>query len=98
MIEHVISTTKSGQSVIFRHSCHHIHHAIFSGQYFGATIIMVSLSCSMTVVVLHIHHSGANGKEVPQWLKTLTLDYLARVFCMDTDLYDKETLVSGDYN
>jgi len=43
----------------------------------------------MTVLTLNIHHGGNNGREVPAIIRTICLDYLARLFCIKVDLHDK---------
>ena len=48
-----------------------------AGQYFGATVIIMALSTAFTVVILNIHHSGAYKKQVPPWIRTLVLEWLA---------------------
>lgn len=54
------------------------------GQYFGATIALVSLSCAMTVFILNLHFKGSTGKTVPLWVRKLVLEYMAFLVCKKT--------------
>ena len=47
------------------------------GQYFGATVIIMALSTAFTVVILNIHHSSSYKKQVPPWIRTLVLEWIA---------------------
>ena len=53
-----------------------------SGQFFGATIFLLSLSSAMTVLIMKLHFSGEHGAKVPNWLRKLVLVCLARVVRM----------------
>ena len=53
-----------------------------SGQFFGATIFLLSLSSAMTVLIMKLHFSGEHGGKVPNWLRKLVLVCLARVVRM----------------
>ncbi|XP_077868279.1 neuronal acetylcholine receptor subunit alpha-9-like, partial [Saccoglossus kowalevskii] len=48
------------------------------GQYYAATMVLVSLSLLMTVIVLNLHHRGPESKEVPKWIRKWILGYAAR--------------------
>ncbi|XP_022096448.1 neuronal acetylcholine receptor subunit alpha-9-like [Acanthaster planci] len=52
------------------------------GQYYLATIVLVSGSTAMTVFVLYLHYRLPGTKPVPSWLRTLTFHYLARILCL----------------
>ena len=49
-----------------------------AGQYFAASIVLVSLSCFFTVIVLNVHHRGATGHKVPYTLQRV-LNVLGRL-------------------
>ncbi|KAI0224157.1 Neuronal acetylcholine receptor subunit alpha-10 [Lamellibrachia satsuma] len=51
-------------------------------QYFASTIALVSLSCMLTVFVIHVHHKVSGGKQVPRWARILVIDWLGRMLCM----------------
>ncbi|XP_064619928.1 neuronal acetylcholine receptor subunit alpha-10-like [Lineus longissimus] len=53
------------------------------GKFFGATIILLSLSTAVTVVVLNFHFNGEHGKEAPEWLRKVVLVYVARYIFME---------------
>ena len=55
-----------------------------AGVYFACSMLLVSFSCLMTVVVLSMHYKGNHGKEMPQTVRTIFFDYIARVVCMKT--------------
>ena len=54
----------------------------FPAQYFGATIVLVSVSCGLTVLVLCVHHQGADGTPVPGWMRHLVLVRLRNLLFM----------------
>ncbi|XP_002735958.2 neuronal acetylcholine receptor subunit alpha-10-like [Saccoglossus kowalevskii] len=49
------------------------------GQYYLATMCLISLSTAMNVAVLNVH--GCR-REVPQWIRLIVLRYLAAFVCM----------------
>ncbi|XP_066269277.1 neuronal acetylcholine receptor subunit alpha-10-like [Branchiostoma lanceolatum] len=51
--------------------------------YYTVTMLLVGLSTIMTIAVLNIHHCAADTAEVPGWIRTLVLFYLARLCRMD---------------
>lgn len=53
-----------------------------TGQFFGATIFLLSLSSAMTVLIMKLHFSGEHGAKVPRWLRKIVLVCLARVVRM----------------
>ena len=55
---------------------------MFSGKCVGAGVILLALSCGITVLTRRLHCSGQDGGPVPGWLRRVTLVYLARGVCM----------------
>ena len=49
------------------------------GQYFLVCIIMVSLSCGIAVITMHIHSLGfaLHKKSIPNWIRFLVINVLA---------------------
>jgi len=47
-------------------------------------MLLVSVSCLMTVVVLSMHYKGSHGREMPLIIRTIFFDYIAKFFCMNT--------------
>ncbi|KAL5003928.1 hypothetical protein ScPMuIL_017384 [Solemya velum] len=58
----------------------------YIGIYFACAMMLVSLSCLMTVIVLNLHFKGIHGREVPYWIRTVFLRYLAKVVFVKTEL------------
>ena len=54
------------------------------GQFFGATIFLLSMSSAMTVIIMKLHFSGEHGHQVPPWLRRLVIVWLARIVRLDT--------------
>ena len=47
-------------------------------------MFLIAISTAMNITVLNIFHRGEDGRrEVPGWLRTLVLKYMAKVMCMD---------------
>ena len=44
-------------------------------------MVLVSLSCVLTIVILNIFYRGTNGRRVPSWAKLYIMHYLGRVVC-----------------
>ena len=68
-----------------------------AGQFFGATIFLLSLSSAMTVLIMKLHFNGEHGNRVPPWLRKLVLVCLARVVRMSRTVghaYDKVMVVA----
>ena len=42
-----------------------------TGVYFTCAMLLVSMSCLMTVVVLNLHFKGSNGKKVPRYMRSI---------------------------
>ncbi|CAL1537662.1 unnamed protein product [Lymnaea stagnalis] len=58
------------------------------GIYYGMTIFIVSFATAMTVFTLNIHHKGTSGKPVPNIIKRICFDLLAKMFCMKVDTWE----------
>ena len=72
------------------------HYFLFQyivAQYFGATIMMLASSTGVTVVLINVHYRGVFGNQVPVVVRTLVLDWLARLMCLkeivDNNVSDK---------
>ncbi|XP_071800767.1 neuronal acetylcholine receptor subunit alpha-10-like isoform X1 [Asterias amurensis] len=53
-------------------------------EYYLSIMFLIAISTAMNITVLNIFHRGEDGSvEVPQWLRTLVLKYMARIMCMD---------------
>ncbi|ELU04270.1 hypothetical protein CAPTEDRAFT_194559 [Capitella teleta] len=50
--------------------------------YFLAVLLVLAASTVFTVVVLNLHHRGDLGEEVPNWLRKVLLEWLARCVAM----------------
>ena len=44
-------------------------------------MVLVSLSCLLTILVLNVFYRGTNGRRVPHWAKLYIMRYLGRVVC-----------------
>ncbi|XP_071794471.1 neuronal acetylcholine receptor subunit alpha-10-like [Asterias amurensis] len=71
------------------------------GQYYLATIVLVSASTVMTVFVLYLHYRLPGTKPVPAWLRNLSFNYIAKVLCMKNTMKvapaPQETVVENNY-
>ncbi|XP_065211418.1 neuronal acetylcholine receptor subunit alpha-10-like isoform X2 [Planococcus citri] len=47
--------------------------------YYGVSICLVTFASGLSVVTLNIYHRGVRGTKVPNYLKTIVLDKLAKV-------------------
>ncbi|XP_038073410.1 neuronal acetylcholine receptor subunit alpha-10-like [Patiria miniata] len=56
------------------------------GQYYLATIVLVSASTGMTVFVLYLHYRLPGTKPVPSWLRSLAFNYIARILCLSSTI------------
>ena len=54
---------------------------IVSAVYLTCVMMMASLSLVCTIIVLQLHYHNTTTRP-PHWLKTLTVDYMARFLCM----------------
>ncbi|XP_072042453.1 neuronal acetylcholine receptor subunit alpha-9-like [Amphiura filiformis] len=50
--------------------------------YYATTMVMVSLSLSFSVVVLNLHHRGADTRPVPKWMKRIMLGKVSRILLL----------------
>ncbi|ELU16494.1 hypothetical protein CAPTEDRAFT_218891 [Capitella teleta] len=70
------------------------------GAYYCLNMIMITLSTFLSVIVINLYFRGDKKSTVPRWLKTLFIDFLARVMCMRAELipedYDKKRTPQGD--
>ena len=51
----------------------HVYSNISTAQYFGANIVLLSISTSLTVLVLNIHPRGSRGNPVPAMVQMVVL-------------------------
>lgn len=40
-----------------------------TGVYFAVVMLLVSMSCLVTVAILVVHHRGGHGRRLPLWLR-----------------------------
>ncbi|XP_070561881.1 neuronal acetylcholine receptor subunit alpha-10-like isoform X3 [Ptychodera flava] len=60
------------------------------GQYYAATMFLISLSTAMNVAVLNVNERGAMGTyPVPPWVRTVVLKYLACMVFMNNCVKDR---------
>ncbi|XP_022094794.1 neuronal acetylcholine receptor subunit alpha-10-like [Acanthaster planci] len=53
-------------------------------EYYLIIMFLIAISTAMNITVLNIFHRGEDGtRQVPSWLRTLVLKYVAKVMCMD---------------
>ncbi|XP_038059789.1 neuronal acetylcholine receptor subunit alpha-10-like [Patiria miniata] len=53
-------------------------------EYYLIIMFLIAISTAMNICVLNIFHRGEDGtREVPGWLRTLVLKYMAKIMCMD---------------
>ncbi|KAJ1214809.1 hypothetical protein NDU88_002420 [Pleurodeles waltl] len=50
------------------------------GKYYIATMTMITASTALTIIIMNIHHCGAEAKPVPQWARVVILDYMSKIF------------------
>ena len=60
-----------------------------TAQYFGATIVLLAISTSLTVLVLNVHHRGSLGNPVPSIVKLVVLNWLAKMLGLGKRISDK---------
>ncbi|XP_061188673.1 neuronal acetylcholine receptor subunit alpha-10-like [Saccostrea echinata] len=53
----------------------------YIGAYFTCAMLLVSMSCLMTVVVLNLHFKGGHGKKVPPYLRRI-FSKMAKIVCV----------------
>ncbi|KAK3098644.1 hypothetical protein FSP39_021530 [Pinctada imbricata] len=54
----------------------------YIGIYFACAMLLVSLSCLMTVTVLNLHFKGSHGKQMPIFIRRIFLEFLGKVVCV----------------
>lgn len=59
----------------------------YIGVYFTCAMLLVSMSCLMTVVVLNLHFKGSSGKKVPPYLRRI-FSFLATIVCFKIRIND----------
>lgn len=59
-----------------------------TGQYFGATIILVTVSIFLTVYILSLHFRLPGTRPVPKFMKRFALVYVARLLCLSNAIKD----------
>ncbi|XP_060067251.1 neuronal acetylcholine receptor subunit alpha-9-like [Ylistrum balloti] len=59
----------------------------YIGMYFAASMVLVSLSCTMTVIVLMFHSRGCSGRKIPLWAKRIFIEKLGKLFCSQSGKY-----------
>ena len=79
------------------HFANHVPLPYVAGIYLTVTMAMTSLSIVLTVFVLQLHHVGPHQKPVPNWIRKVVVDYIARLICMRNHLssyygYSREDL------
>ncbi|XP_043369869.1 neuronal acetylcholine receptor subunit alpha-9 isoform X3 [Dermochelys coriacea] len=50
------------------------------GKYYIATMTMITASTALTIIIMNIHHCGAETQPVPQWARVVILDYMSKIF------------------
>ncbi|XP_029460975.1 neuronal acetylcholine receptor subunit alpha-9 [Rhinatrema bivittatum] len=50
------------------------------GKYYIATMTMITASTALTIIIMSIHHCGAEAKPVPQWARVIILGYMSKIF------------------
>ncbi|CAH8552995.1 unnamed protein product [Schistosoma turkestanicum] len=53
------------------------------GVYLTVTMAMTSLSIILTVLVLHLHHTGSNRQPVPKYVRKIFFHYIAKILCLN---------------
>ncbi|CAD5118370.1 DgyrCDS7081 [Dimorphilus gyrociliatus] len=60
------------------------------GAYYCLNMIMITLSTFLSVIVINLYFRGDKRNRVPQWLKRLMIDILARIMCMRGELVSED--------
>ena len=60
-----------------------------TAQYFGATIVLLAISTSLTVLVLNVHYRGSLNNPVPPLVQLVVLNWLARLLRLGKRVHDK---------
>lgn len=72
----------------------HVTFRYLTGVYFTCAMLLVSMSCLMTVVVLNLHFKGSSGKKIPLYLKRV-FSFLATIVCFKIRINDPTELKSA---
>ncbi|XP_069137246.1 neuronal acetylcholine receptor subunit alpha-9-like isoform X2 [Argopecten irradians] len=59
----------------------------YIGMYFAVSMVLVSLSCTMTVIVLMFHSRGCSGRKIPSWAKRIFIEKIGRLVCSRSEKY-----------
>ena len=46
-------------------------------------MVLVSVSCVMTVLILNVFYHGTNGRRVPAWVKKYIILGVGRIVCLN---------------
>ncbi|XP_041366453.1 neuronal acetylcholine receptor subunit alpha-10-like isoform X2 [Gigantopelta aegis] len=57
----------------------------YIGLYFVLSMMLVTFSTVLTVVVLNFHFKGQHGRPVPRWIRSLFLEKLGRLLCVNNN-------------
>ncbi|MEE6462203.1 hypothetical protein FKM82_001520 [Ascaphus truei] len=49
------------------------------GKYYIATMTMITASTALTIIIMNIHHCGAEAKPIPRWARIVILDYMSKM-------------------
>ncbi|KAI0208602.1 Acetylcholine receptor subunit alpha-like 1 [Lamellibrachia satsuma] len=52
------------------------------GAYFCLNMVLITLSCFLSVIVINLYNRADKKARVPDWVRMVALDGLARLFCM----------------
>ncbi|XP_033637061.1 neuronal acetylcholine receptor subunit alpha-10-like [Asterias rubens] len=59
------------------------------GQYYAATMLLVSISIMLTVIILNLHHRGPVCRPVPRWMRRLFIQRLGPILRLQLTLSKK---------
>ncbi|KAJ1087411.1 hypothetical protein NDU88_000583 [Pleurodeles waltl] len=66
------------------------------GIYFSVCLALLVLSLLETVIITHVLHRGAvHGTRIPTWVKTLLLEFIARLVCYKAPPHANEKTVTS---
>ncbi|XP_022087676.1 neuronal acetylcholine receptor subunit alpha-10-like [Acanthaster planci] len=72
-------------------------HVPVIGQYYAATMLLVSISIMLTVIVLNLHHRGPTCRPVPRWMRRIFLNKLAPILRLHPRPSQRNKAVSKDH-
>ncbi|XP_053405060.1 neuronal acetylcholine receptor subunit alpha-9-like [Mercenaria mercenaria] len=64
----------------------------YIGVYFACAMLLVSMSCLMTVTVLNLHFKGNFGKKMPNWVRKVFLHCFGRILHVKVTEKDARTV------